>query len=75
MRGLSAFLPGLQDAMPIAYPFGTMDNNVAHSNGKFGFRTYPHGTQPRVGKSGPPNTARGDRVQVSNSRVKLGAGE
>eukprot|EP00850_Spirogloea_muscicola_P021960 SM000269S09915 [mRNA] locus=s269:76387:85016:- [translate_table: standard] len=63
VRGISADLPGNNAVVPFNVPLGIFTDNVAHSYGTAGFRTYPHGMRPRL-PSGVPASAVFARLQA-----------
>ncbi|KAI2508062.1 DUF1800-containing protein [Fragilaria crotonensis] len=48
VRGLTATMPHALGMVPRTMRLGDFRENVAHSNGKHGIRTYPHGYLPSI---------------------------
>lgn len=48
VRGMSLSIPALNGIVPRYTTFGTITNNVAHSNRGPGWRFYPSGVDPRA---------------------------
>lgn len=69
VRGMSAYIPQTKQLRPQFTQIKVMRDNVAHSNAHFGFRTYPHGINPRTmwdASSGVPAAS----WPVGNGRIE-----
>lgn len=71
VRGLTANMPGSAEMNPRTMPLKTFRQNLSHSNGKHGIRTYPHGYLPTVEAKFLNNLSyrnRGDGFFIHNSK-------